>query len=133
MSKGDDDLFFTPDKCEVLGADYFRIAKPISFIGENSGIRTTMKYDRGDDVLVTTKTQNVTPILEHNKMMRNEFARNKSAGLADSGICANIPISVITKWKDELGVDFYDDNDMDKVDALLNSDYKYLKTTTLHL
>ena len=42
---------------------------------------------------------------------------------------ARIPLIVIAKWRNELGVDYWNPDHQDKVDALLNdADWRWLRT-----
>ena len=42
---------------------------------------------------------------------------------------ARIPLMVIAKWRNELGVDYWNPDHQDKVDALLNdADWRWLRT-----
>jgi hypothetical protein len=72
--------------------------------------------------------QDVEPILDHAKRIRND-------GLADKGIkndmwhYAYIPPVVQMEWLVKYGVDFNKKDHLKAVLRLLNTDYKYLKTT----
>jgi hypothetical protein len=42
---------------------------------------------------------------------------------------ARIPLIVIAKWRNELGIDYWNPDHQDKVDALLNdADWRWLRT-----
>lgn len=68
------------------------------------------------------------PLLDYTRRLRND-------GTADLGIkrdmwhYAQIPPVVMMKWKNELGVDLFNKDHLPAVLKLLNTDYKYLKTT----
>jgi hypothetical protein len=72
--------------------------------------------------------QDVEPILERNKMLRDH-------GITDSGIkrdmwlYASIPPVVILKLRFEYGLDVFDRNDIKRVVEVINRDFPHLKTT----
>jgi hypothetical protein len=42
---------------------------------------------------------------------------------------ARIPLIIVEKWRNELGVDYWNPDHQDKVDALLNSnEWRWLRT-----
>ena len=50
-------------------------------------------------------------------------------GERDVRMVARIPLIVIAKWRNELGVDYWNPDHQDKVDALLNdADWRWLRT-----
>lgn len=72
--------------------------------------------------------QDVEPILERNKMLRND-------GLTDGGIkrdmwlYASIPPVVIYKLLYEYGINIFNRNDTKRALEVINRDFPYLKTT----
>ena len=72
--------------------------------------------------------QDIEPLLNYTKAIRND-------GLADSGIkrdlwhYAMITPIVIMKLKNEYGVDIFNRNHYKRLFQLLNTEFKYLKTT----
>jgi hypothetical protein len=72
--------------------------------------------------------QDVEPILERNKMLRD-------GGITDSGIkrdmwlYASIPPVVIMKLRYEYGIDIFDKNHMKRAIEVINRDFPHLKTT----
>jgi len=47
----------------------------------------------------------------------------------DIKMVARIPLIIIAKWRNELGVDYWNPDHQDKVDALLNSsEWRWLRT-----
>jgi hypothetical protein len=84
--------------------------------------------DMNDGHLQVHYRQDVEPVLEYTKKIRND-------GLADLGIkrdmwhYAHVPPVVILKWRFEHGVDIFNKDHMPKVLQLLNTEYKALKTT----
>lgn len=81
-----------------------------------------------DDQWRINHRQDVQPILDYNATIRND-------GLADGGIkkdmwhFATIPNVVVLKLKQEDGVDVFNRNDYPRLFQLLNTKYRYLKTT----
>ena len=54
---------------------------------------------------------------------------NPYNGARDVRMVARIPLIVIAKWRNELGVDYWNPEDQAKVDALLNdADWRWLRT-----
>ena len=77
--------------------------------------------------------QDVTPIVDANKKLASNDDYSKRGIKNDMWHYATIPNVIVLKWKEEHGVDVFDQNHRKKVFALLNSpEYKYLKTTTLN-
>lgn len=72
--------------------------------------------------------QDVEPLLEYTKFLRNE-------GATDSGIkndfwhYAQIPQVVILEMRFKHGVDIFNKNDTKRVFELINREYPHLKTT----
>lgn len=85
----------------------------------------------GDNRLQIHYRQDVEPVLELNKVERNN-------GLTDHGIkndiwlYARIPPVVILKFKYEHGLDIFNKNHLKRVFELINTEYPYLKTTEKH-
>jgi hypothetical protein len=73
----------------------------------------------------------VQPILDYTKALRND-------SMTDAGIkndmwhFASIPPVVIMKLRFEYGVDVFNRNHYKRLFELLNSEFKYLKTTDLN-
>lgn len=77
--------------------------------------------------------QDVSHILDANKKLAANEGLTKRGIKNDMWHYATIPNVVALKWKEEHGVDIFDQADRKKMFALLNSpEYKYLKTTTLN-
>lgn len=95
-----------------------------------SGVETWVDQSEDPTYKAIHYRQDVEPTLEWVKGIRNESA-------ADSGIkrdfwhFASIPPVVIMKLRFEHGVDVFNRNHQKKLFQLLNTDYKYLKTTNL--
>lgn len=88
----------------------------------------TWFHSDGDKVSIETR-QDVTPILELNKKLRNEFGGYNRKGV-EWYQYASIPQVIIEKWRNELGVDVFDPDHAPAVRKLLNDpDWRYLRTT----
>lgn len=71
--------------------------------------------------------QDIQSILDANKEAQNHCNPNNVDG--SLRLAARIPLIVITKWRNELGVDFWNPDHQDKVDALLNDpEWRWLRT-----
>ncbi len=105
----------------------------------DTGIQTWHDYDHHTKETVIAEVQDVAPVLEANKVARNQ-GNGGAKGLnevAQRGIknnwwhAASVPNSVILKWKKELGVDIYNKDHLPAVNKLLNDrDWAYLRTGT---
>jgi hypothetical protein len=94
-------------------------------IDTSTSISTAIACRQGE--LVVRRTQDTTPILEHNKRVRNDFQSRRGENLR---YVAEIPNIVIEQWMKE-GINIFDKNDAKKVQAKLNSnEYAYLRTST---
>jgi hypothetical protein len=87
--------------------------------------------DMYDGKLQVHYRQDVEPVLEYTKMLRN-------SGLADQGIkrdmwhYAQIPPVVIMEMRFKHGVDIFNRDHEKKVFELINREYPHLKTTNKH-
>ncbi len=105
----------------------------------DTGIQTWHDYDHHTKETVIAEVQDVAPVLEANKVARNQ-GNGGAKGLnevAQRGIknnwwhAASVPNSVILKWKKELGVDIYNKDHLPAVKKLLNDrDWAYFRTGT---
>ena len=87
-------------------------------------------YDHATDTTYITTEQNIQPLLELNKKQYN--LDNRQGVKEDWWKVATIPNSIIHKWLNEDGVDFYskDPWHVKKVKQKLNSnEYRYLRTS----
>lgn len=97
-----------------------------------TGERVLFDYDAHQDRMVLTHQQDVRRELD--------FAHNKSVddSATQRGIkndlwhYARVPNIVILEMKQKHGVDFFDRNHKKKVFELLNTEYKWCKTTDKH-
>lgn len=104
-----------------------RLADWDPFTGE--GIR--VGWDHANDQMIVEHFQDTTAIIEDNKraLLKDEAHRKQAEN--DWAHYAKVPNIVIMKWKQELGVDFFNRDHWPKVMSLLNSpEYRYLKRTT---
>ena len=88
---------------------------------------TTRLEEDSDGSLIVHRLADVEPILEANKALQN--SGDGYTPSRDLRRAASIPLAIIEKWKNELGVNVFDQNDMPKVLALLDSnEYRFLRT-----
>ena len=72
-------------------------------------------------------SQRVDALLDLNREAANHC--NPYNAARDVRMVARIPLIVIAKWRNELGVDYWNPDHQDKVDALLNdADWRWLRT-----
>jgi hypothetical protein len=98
----------------------------------NSGITTYSDYDSTTDVLkVGYEYDDVSQILDSNKVLQNDEQYTKDGIKNDWWHYAHIPLSIVHKWLVEEGINAFSKDDARKVFQKLNSpEYRYLKTTT---
>jgi len=71
--------------------------------------------------------QHTEALIDLNREAQNHCHPDNAA--RDMRMVARIPLIVIAKWRNELGVDYWNPDHQDKVDALLNSaDWRWLRT-----
>lgn len=89
-------------------------------------IRTRLVED-GDGSLIVHREADVEPLLEANKALYasgDGYSPSRELRRA-----ASIPMAIIEKWKNELGVDVFNPDHMPAVRRLLNSnEYAFLRT-----
>ena len=77
--------------------------------------------------------QDVSPIIERNKIMQNQ-SDGYISGAKEWRHAAHIPNTVITKWENELGVQVFNPEHWPAVKRLLNSnEYRHLRTALWNL
>ena len=88
----------------------------------NDPVKTTFKYDHSEDKVILNSVQDIEPILELNKKEQNNDSMYGIGNTETLGMrkVASIPLVVIEKWKQELGVDIMNKNDWPKDKQLLN-------------
>lgn len=88
---------------------------------------TTRFVENGDGSLTVHRESDVEPILEHNKALATSgdgYSPSRELRRA-----ASIPMAIVEKWKNELGVDVFNPDHKAAVRRLLNSsEYMYLRT-----
>jgi hypothetical protein len=96
------------------------------------GIVTDVKFDNDGRIIVRSR-QDVDPILDHNKTLRNHGQGRKSA-MGDLGRhIATIPNSIVHKWLQE-GINVYDGEHQAELARKLNDpDWRYLRTNPGHI
>ena len=93
-------------------------------------IKTYFKYDHSEDNFSLTNVQDVQPIIELNK---KEQVGDSMYGTGETATgmrkVASIPLIIIEKWKNELGIDIMNKNDWPKIKQLLNDpDNRFFRT-----
>lgn len=87
----------------------------------------TRFVEEGDGSLVVHREADVEPLLELNKALATSgdgYTPSRELRRA-----ASIPLAVIEKWRNELGVDVFNPDHMPAVRRLLNSsEYRHLRT-----
>ena len=88
------------------------------------------QFNHGDLSATITHEQDASGILDNNVTDQNDTGRTQEGIKRDWWHYARVPNTIIVKWKQELGVDFYNPDHRKKVFELLNHpDYRMLKTT----
>ena len=96
-----------------------------------TGISTTVEYIEATDETVVGYEQDVEPILEANAVALGDLDAHKRAAKNEWAHYARVPLLLIEKWKQELGVDFFNRDHSKKVMKLINDrDYSKVKVTT---
>ena len=89
-------------------------------------IRTRFVED-GDGSLIVHREADVEPLLEANKALAasgDGYSPSRELRRA-----ASVPMAIVEKWMNEVGVNLFDPNDTPKVMALLDSnEYRHLRT-----
>jgi len=88
------------------------------------------EWNEADETFTLGHHQDVTPILEANKLMQLDTERTAAGIKEEFWHYAKIPNIIAMKWLKEKGVDIFDKGHEKAVFALLNDpEYLYLKTT----
>lgn len=96
-----------------------------------TGERVTLDWH--DDKLVVGYEQDMQPVLDANERAVVEADHKAQIKKGWVKYAAGITNTVIVKWRQEHGVDFFNPDHWPRVMALLNSrDYRRLKTTTIN-
>lgn len=85
--------------------------------GQQGKVLTLMRYDEGEDLVIRTRLQDVSPILELNKqdMIHSDCWNERR----DMRLVARIPKIVAEIWMQE-GVNIFDENCMPEIERRLN-------------
>lgn len=96
-----------------------------------TGEKVTFEWHETEGTFTIGHHQDVTNVLEENKRLVLEADHQKQ--VKDGWLkYASVPTIVIMKWKQEHGVDFFNENHWPKVMGLLNSpEYRFLKATPI--
>ena len=109
----------------------FSLAKRIVDYDPFTGITTSVDYCNSSDTTIVSAEQDVSKLLDANKVMQNDDSYWKSGVKNSWAHYASYPAIVIEKWLNEFGVNVFDKDHQKKVMELTNRpEYKYLKTTT---
>lgn len=100
-----------------------------------TGAREDFYWDDQTKTLVQRSRSDVTAILENNKRRSNNTIDGRKFGGGQMmHHVADIPNSMIVKFRKEHGLDIFSPEDRPKILKLLDSpDYRHLKTTTARL
>lgn len=102
-----------------------------------TGMKTLIKYDDATEETIIGTVQDVSPVLERAKRMRDDPSqpwRSEEKGELGWWKVGSIPLVIVEKWKRELGVDVFNPHHMPAVKRLLNDpDYAYLKTAPVRI
>lgn len=77
--------------------------------------------------------QDVEPYVEANKEARNHLSPRTNDQHDKGMLVARIPPIFFEKWLTELGVDYFNPDHQDKIDAMLDGEYRWMKTTDMAL
>lgn len=96
----------------------------------DTGVTDFFEYDEQTDTTTISRHQDVTSILEDNKLLQNNEDYTKHGIKNEMWHYATIPLVLIEKWLNEDGIDVFNKNHERKVFQKLNSpEYRFLKTT----
>ena len=95
-----------------------------------TGISTWFDYEESTDRMILSDEQDVTPILEQARAMRNDGDYSRRGIKEDMWHYARIPLSILQEIKDKYGVDMRGANpDWPSFFAIINRDYPAFKAT----
>ncbi len=93
--------------------------------------REAVYFEMKDGIATLHQTQDVSHIIEANKMMANDDDYTKGGIKKDWWHYARIPNNLIFKWLKEEGIDVFNKDHKKKVFQKLNDpQYRHLKVTT---
>jgi hypothetical protein len=102
------------------------------FVEKDPGGVETWTDDDHEPGLKIHYRQDVEPVLNYARDLRNNEDYSKAGIKRDFWLYATIPPVVIMKLKIEHGLDVFDPNHVKAVHKIINQDYPYLKCTTGH-
>ena len=97
----------------------------------DSPIKRNTTYDHVEDKIVHHSVQDINPLLELNKKEYNKDYIHGGAETNEMGMrkVASIPLIVIEKWKQELGIDIMNKDHWPSIKRLLNDpENRFLRT-----
>lgn len=99
------------------------------FLGHDPAYGLTDAFHVDTDVRFAIETrQDVEPFLDNNKRLAND--NDGYSPSRELRRIASIPLVIVEKWKNEMGVDVFKKDHQAKVRALLNDpDWRYLRTS----
>ena len=96
-----------------------------------TGITTYFDYDHATDTSIIGAEQDVSSLLEVNKILQNDEEYSKRGIKEGWWHYASYPSIIIEKWLTEHGVNVFNKDHQKKVLELTNRpEYRFLKTTT---
>lgn len=93
-----------------------------------TGIRETFDYDPMNDVMSINTSEDVSPLLDRLKAMRNDEDYSRQGMKADLWHYATIPATVEMAMRAK-GIDIYDKNATKAIIKEINTNYPWLKAT----
>lgn len=101
-----------------------------AFVDKNpsNGLETWVDGDESNRLQVHYR-QDVEPVLEYAKILRNDSLTDKGIK-NDWWLYAVFPPVVILEFKHKYGIDIFNKNHMKRAFEILNRDYPHLKTTS---
>lgn len=88
---------------------------------------TTRLEEDSDGSLIVHRLADVEPLLEANKALQT--SGDGYTPSRDLRRAASIPLAIVEKWKNELGIDVFNPDHIGAVRRLLNSnEYAFLRT-----
>ena len=96
----------------------------------HTGVQTYFDYDHSSKKALYEEAQDVNPILDYCKKLRNTAGRKRDM-LKSDGVSyhyATVPVTVISEWLHKYGVDAHNPDHVKACDKLLSTEYKYLLT-----
>ena len=98
------------------------------FLGHDPSLGLTEAFHVNGDECAIQTTADVQPILDMNKYLANDGDGYSPS--RELRRIASVPLIVIEKWRNELGVDVFNKDHARKVRQLLNdADWRFLRTS----